>query len=102
VSRLQKDRLRAVFLFQWRLCTAATNRRLEATPRRQAGGAGCHKMVTALKPFFRAHETVLKRAAAYRAANKVGIGVMTIIVAFLVCCSLAVFLAHAVDAYHAG
>jgi hypothetical protein len=33
--------------------------------------------------------------------QQAGIGVMTIIVAFLVCCSATVFLAHAVDAYQA-
>ena len=35
-------------------------------------------------------------------AQWAGIIVMTIVVAFLVCCSAAVFIAHAFDAYHAG
>jgi hypothetical protein len=59
-------------------------------------------MVTAMKPFLNPDEAVLKRSPDYLFCQLAGSSVMTIVVAFLVCCSAAVFLAHAVDAYQAG
>jgi hypothetical protein len=58
-------------------------------------------MVTATKPFPRPDEAVLKQNDAKDASFCAGVVFMTFVVAFLICCSAAVFLAHAVDAYNA-
>jgi hypothetical protein len=53
------------------------------------------------KPFLWRHEATLKQNGAYPSIVHPGEAVVTIVVAFLVCCSGAVFLAHAFDAYTA-
>jgi hypothetical protein len=59
-------------------------------------------MVTATKPFPRLNEALLKQNDAKYLLSVAGVVFMTLVVAFLICCSAAVFLAHAVDAYQAG
>jgi hypothetical protein len=61
----------------------------------------CHKMVTATKPFPQPNEAVLKTKRRQKRIVRAGVLFMAFVVAFLVCCSAAVFLAHAFDAYQA-
>jgi hypothetical protein len=94
--------------------------------RRLAVGA-CHKMALATKPLPQRGEAILKQSGAYGSPYNSGDGQhavhhepdlgfvpqqfygrrlageasMTMVVAFLVCCSAAVFLANAFDAYQA-
>jgi hypothetical protein len=56
-------------------------------------------MVTASKPLPWLNEAVLKQNDARYVSFVAGVAFMTFVVAFLVCCSAAVFLAHAFDAY---
>jgi hypothetical protein len=58
-------------------------------------------MTTATKPLPQPNEAVLKQNDAKYVSFVAGVMRMTIVVAFLVCCSAAVFLAHAFDAYTA-
>lgn len=53
------------------------------------------------KPFPWPHEAIPKQNRAYAKRVHPGVASVTIVVTFLVCCSVAVFLAHAFDAYTA-